>query len=115
LNNPGRKEALTAVLFSFAVSLALAPWSIGIVFFLLFAYVWEAIYYTRCSYSSGRMSYSRKLRFAILLASILGWFIGRSIMRDHNPTDPNRGIRKFNRKKVDPGRKLVVEYNDWEA
>ena len=105
---------LLAVVFTYTISLLLAPWSLGIVFFLIFIYVGEAINGFRCYNSGGQMKYNAKLRAALILAAFLGWLTGRILMNDFHPLDTKKGTRKWNYRKADLGRELVKEYSNWD-
>ena len=66
---------------AFGVTLVFAPWGYGITYFLLFALIFEVVFFCRCE------TYPFKDRLGALCASILGWLLGRLLMeetRDEN-------------------------------
>lgn len=65
---------------SFVISLVLAPYSLGFIFFLLFLIIYEFFwgYFTRMQHPR----YNPIVRAMVVIASILGFSIGRLIIKD---------------------------------
>lgn len=77
------------VLVSFITSFIFAPWSYGIVYFFIFLYAYEVFKfaYNHMYYLESRqqtINYAIT-RLSIILASILGWYLGRLLVRDIDP------------------------------
>lgn len=74
------------VVLSFMSSLIFAPWSKGIVYFFVFVYFWEVgkflFYYGRTNDNTLIYILSR---LSIILASILGWYLGRVLICEDKP------------------------------
>lgn len=78
---------LLLILFSFALSMVLAPWSWGIIFFFIFLVVWEIGMYLG---TRGKPPFwFLEVRLAIVAASVLGWLVGRELTgKDADKLDP---------------------------
>ena len=84
---------LLLILSAFAISLTLASWSYGIIFFFVFLVTWEIIYYIAVRVT--KPYWFLEVRLAIIAASILGWLIGRELTgKDADKLDPLLGRPK---------------------
>lgn len=74
---------------SFSTSFILAPFSAGIVYFFLFMYAYEIglFLWSRKDVFTSRETIFKYAftRLSIVLASILGWVLGRLVIRENNP------------------------------
>lgn len=74
---------------SFTTSFILAPFSAGIIYFFLFMYAYEVALFlwSRKNIITSRETIINYMftRLSIVLASILGWVLGRLVIRETNP------------------------------
>lgn len=66
---------------AFVLGVLVAPWSSGLFFLIVFIIVYELAYYT---YTHGNPKYySAEVRAGVILASVLGWIMGRAVSDDN--------------------------------
>jgi len=81
---------LLQILSAFALGIAFAPWSWGIVYFFIGIVIWEILYYV--SVKGSKPFWFLEVRLAIVAASVLGWLIGRELTgKDADKLDPLLG------------------------
>jgi|SRR6056297_1636969 len=79
------KNLKLTVMVSFMSSFLLSPLSNGIVYFFIFLYLFEIVLFlSKRKWRSFNSVYITS-RFSIVMASFLGWWLGRMIVEDSKP------------------------------
>lgn len=86
-NNPGNTE-MVQVISAFAIGVIFSPWNRALLLFITFLIVYEVIYLYTTSFN---LPYWRlEGRVAIVMASIFGFIVGRTLVGFDDPIKDDR-------------------------
>ena len=74
-------DIVLRLFLSFGITAVLAPWSIGITYFLILLVVYEMLFLWKCDH------YPLIERVGIVFASYLGWLVGRYLVEETQDED----------------------------
>lgn len=90
--DPDKYPDLAQLLVAFCLGILFSPWSLGLLYFLIFLIIYEA--YAFYATAGRAPSWKIEIRLGVMAASIFGFIIGRILTGWNHPLDDDHRIHK---------------------